>query len=112
MNEGRERQLRPWLRWQLGLLRTGLTVPAALTVDLDRAAAVVRRVAADVARPTVNAGLTVEKAGEAYEIHTTSAQTGRRVNVNATLDRLEKGLVNSLGDSTELVLDEAPPAIS
>jgi vancomycin resistance protein YoaR len=109
---GRADHLRPWLRLQLDLLRAGHRVPASLGFDREQAAAVVGRIAVDVERPTVNASLAVEKAGDAFEIHTSSAQTGRRVNVNATLDRLEKALVNALPGSIELVVEEAPPAIT
>ena len=108
---GREERLRAWLRSQLDLLRSGYALPAAAGLDREQASAVLGRVAVDVERPTVNAGLNVAKAGERFEVHTTPAQVGRRLNLNATLDRLERALAGALPGAIDLVLDEAPPAI-
>src|SRR5262249_56812697 len=56
--------------------------------------------------------LTVEPAGDRFEIHTSPAHTGRRLNVGATLDRFQGALTNHVPAAMDLVLDEALPAIS
>ena len=109
---GRGEPVGPWLRTQLQLFRHGYALPAALHVDPQRAAAVLGRVAPDIEHPTENASFSVEKAGERFEIHTTPARTGRRLNVAATIDRLQRSLVNDIPTSLDLVLDVAPPAIT
>ncbi len=109
---GRDTDLRTWLRSQLALMRRGHALPVALGFDRDRAAAAMGRVAMEVERQPVNAGLTVEKAGELFEIHTSPARTGRRMNVAATLDRLHNALTNRIPSELDVVLDEALPAIA
>lgn len=108
---GRDTELRTWLRNQLVLMRRGYELPIALGFDRERATAALGRVAMEVERQPVNAGLAVEKAGERFEIHTSPARTGRRMNVPATLDRLHGALVNHIPREIDLVLDEALPAI-
>jgi vancomycin resistance protein YoaR len=111
-NVGRDTDLRSWLRTQLALMRRGQELPVTLSFDRDRAAAALGRVAIEVERQPVNAGLTVEKAGDQFEIHRSPAKTGRRLNVPATLDRLQGALHNELPTHLDIVLDEAFPAIS
>lgn len=111
-NVGRESQLQPWLRAQLNLLRSGHQLPVALRIDKERATAVLARVAVDVEHPTVNASFSVERAGNTFEVHTSPAHTGTRLNVNATLDRLQKSLVNALPAAVDLVIDQAPPGLT
>lgn len=108
---GRKDELRPWLHSQLELLRTGHTLPTTIGFNSEQAATLLRRVAGQVERETVNAGISVEKAGERFEIHTTPAQMGRRLNVPATLERLQSSSVSELPNAVDLVLDEAPPSI-
>ncbi|MBI3973694.1 MAG: peptidoglycan binding domain-containing protein [Chloroflexi bacterium] len=109
---GRVDGILPWLRGQLSLIRHGHAVPAAVSLDLERAAAVLGRVAREVERPMHNADLSVERAGDGFEIHTLPAVTGRRLNVNATLDRITKALAGTIPTRIDLVLDEARPSIA
>jgi vancomycin resistance protein YoaR len=109
---GRDEELTPWLRTQLDLLEHGYAVPVQLSLDRERAAAVLGRLAPEVEHPTENASLAVEKAGERFEIHTTPARTGRRLNIDETLDHLEAALAKGLPTQADLVLDEAPPGIA
>ncbi|HVG97590.1 MAG TPA: peptidoglycan binding domain-containing protein, partial [Chloroflexota bacterium] len=109
---GRDNDLRTWLRTQLALMRRGHELPVTLTFDRERATAALARAAVEVERQPVNAGLAVEQAaGERFEVHTSPARTGRRLNVPATLDRLQSALHNQLPTDVDLVLDEALPAI-
>ena len=109
---GRDTDLRTWLRTQLALMRRGHELPVTLTFDRERATAALARAAVEVERQPVNAGLTVQQAaGERFEVHTAPARTGRRLNVPATLDRLQSALHNQLPAHVDLVLDEALPAI-
>ncbi|HEX2033506.1 MAG TPA: peptidoglycan binding domain-containing protein, partial [Chloroflexota bacterium] len=109
---GRDGDFHSWLRSQLVLLRRGYELPITLTFDRRQAAAVLGRLAMDVERQPVNANLSVERAGEQFEIHTTPAQTGRRLNVEATLDQLQASLINAMPIGVDIVLDEARPAIA
>gem|GEM_PF-6349451 len=109
---GRNDSLRLWLRDQLVLLRRGFDVPVTARFDRARAAATLGGITTDVERVTLNAGLAVERAGAGFEVHTSPAQIGRRLNVEATLDRLQKSVAGMLPDQVELVLDQAPPAIA
>ena len=92
-------------------MRRGHELPMSFTFDRERAIAALARAAIEVERQPVNAGLSVEKAGEQFEIHTSPARTGRRLNVPATLDRLQSSLHNQLPGHVDLVLDEALPAV-
>ena len=109
---GRDDDLRAWLSDQLVLLRHGFDVPATVRFDRERASSVLGGITADVERVTLNANLSVARAGDRFEVHTSPAQTGRRLNVNATLDRLQKSLVGTLPGHVDLVLEEAPPGIA
>ena len=109
---GRQDDVQAWLRDQLTLFRQGFDVPVAAQFDRERAQGVLRRIAPDVERVTLNADISVQRAGERFEIHTAPAQTGRRLNVGATLDQLQKSLRGSLPEHLALLLDEAPPEIS
>ncbi len=108
---GRDTDLRTWLRSQLILMRRGHELPMSFTFDRERAVAALARAALEVERQPVNAGLSVEKAGEQFEIHTSPARTGRRLNVPATLERLQSSLHSQLPTHLDLVLDEALPAV-
>ena len=108
---GRDTDLRTWLRSQLILMRRGHELPMSFTFDRERAVAALARAAIEVERQPVNAGLSVEKAGEQFEIHTSPARTGRRLNVPATLERLQSSLHGQLPTHLDLVLDEALPAV-
>ena len=108
---GREDSLRDWLAVQLTLFKSGYDVPATARFDRERAASVLSSVASDVERVTLNADMSVQKAGDRYEIHTTPAQTGRRLNVNATIERLQKSMTGTVPDHVDLALEEAPPAV-
>ena len=108
---GRAGGFTEWLRTQLSLLRSGHHIPAVLGVDHARASAVLGRIALEVERQMVNADIGVGKAGNGFEIHITPAFTGRRLNINATINRLERSLVDNLPTTLDLVLDEARPAI-
>ncbi|HET7768597.1 MAG TPA: peptidoglycan binding domain-containing protein, partial [Chloroflexota bacterium] len=108
---GRSDDLRTWLGDQLTLVRHGFDLPVTLKLDRERAAAVLGRIAPDVERVTLNADISVQRAGDRFEIHTAPAQTGRRLNVEATLDQLQASLTGRLPDSLDLVLVEAPPVI-
>ena len=109
---GREDDLRAWLSDQLTLFRIGFDVPVTARFDRERASAVLARIAPDVERVTLNADISVQRAGDRFEIHTAPAQIGRRLDANATLDRLQTSLTGSLPESLELVLVEARPAIA
>lgn len=109
---GRQDDLRSWLVDQLNLFRHGFDVPVTARFDPERASAVLGRITPDVERVTLNADISVQRAGDRFEIHTAPAQTGRRLDVAATLDRLQTSLTGTLPESLDLVLVEAPPAIS
>jgi vancomycin resistance protein YoaR len=109
---GRAGGVREWLSVQLSLLRHGHEVSTQVRIDPERTTAVLGRVALDVERPAVNAGLAVEKAGDRFEIHTSPAQTGRRLNVAGTIEQLQASLANGLPTALDLVLDEARPSIT
>ena len=108
---GRSDDLRTWLVDQLVLFRHGFDVPVTAQFDRERALAEIARHAPVAERVTLNADLSVERAGDRLEIHTKPAQIGRRINVAATLDRLQQSLVGTLPTHLDLVMDEAPPAI-
>jgi hypothetical protein len=109
---GREPQLRSWMRSQSELIRHGFDLAVPSRIDRDRAAALLARVAFDVERVTVNASLSVERAGDRFEIHTSPAFTGRNLDVNATIDRLTQAMAGTLPQGLDLMLVEAPPSIS
>ena len=109
---GRHDDLRSWLSDQLVLWRHGFDVPVTARLDRERAAAVLGRIAPDVERVTLDADISVQRAGDRFEIHTSPAQTGRNLNFEATLDRLQASLTGALPVSLDLVLEEAPPVIS
>lgn len=108
---GRNDSLRSWLRDQLVLLRNGFDVPVVARFDRARAATMLGAITTDVERVTLNAGLSVERAGAGFEVHTSPAQIGRRLNVVATLDKLQQSIAGTLPEHVDLVLDQAPPAI-
>lgn len=109
---GRDDNLSQWLRDQVTLLRHGFDVPAQARIDRDRAATTLNGLAPEVERVTVNASISVERAGDRFEVHTSPAQTGRRLNIAATLDRLERSMVGTLPESVDLVLEQAPPVLT
>ena len=109
---GRNDDLRTWLVDQLVLLRHGFDLPVTAQFDRERALAEIARHAPVVERVTLNADLSVQRAGDRLEVHTKPAQVGRRINVAATLDRLQQAMAGTLPTHLDLVLDEAPPAIT
>ena len=109
---GRSDDLRSWLYDQFVLWRHGFDVPVTARLDRERAMAVLGRITPDVERVTLDADISVQRAGDRFEVHTSPAQTGRRLDVAATLDRLQGSLTGALPESLDLVLVEAPPTIS
>ncbi|HEV2121920.1 MAG TPA: peptidoglycan binding domain-containing protein, partial [Chloroflexota bacterium] len=109
---GREPELRTWLRGQIDLFRDGYDLPVQGRLDHERTRSLLGRVAFDVERVTVNASMSVERAGDRFEVHTSPAFTGRNLNVEATIAQLQEQLKESLPQAVDLVLDEVPPSLT
>lgn len=110
---GREDDLLPWVRSQVTLLRRGFMLPLSPRLDRERGRLTLRRFAEELDETAVNAHLSIERAGAVFEVHTTPARPGRRLNVEATLDRLQRALeAIDLPNSVPALVEQTHPAIT
>lgn len=104
---GREGDLLTRAADQLEAWFTGVAIPPVLLLDERVAAATLARVAAQIDRPTIEAGVTIE----GRDVRVTAGQVGRRLDIPATLDRLAASVAGMTDAVIDLPVTESPPAI-
>ncbi|NWF68130.1 MAG: VanW family protein [Chloroflexi bacterium] len=93
---------------QAGIWFNGRSVPPTVRYDQNFAVSRLTQIAAEVNRPTEDATLTFA----AGVVRTTASQTGRTLDITATLQRLQGIIVQmDTGAEIALVVNETPPLV-
>ncbi len=93
-----------WRAWA-----SGKAIAPTIVYDQSRAAQFLSQIASQIDRPTVDAAITIS----GTTVNTTAGQTGRTMDVNATLGLLRQVILNmNTGAEIPLVIHETPPAIA
>lgn len=103
---GRREGLVGWLTGQLLVWLNGASVSPVIRYDQGAAAALLNQIAAEINQQPVDALFNVS----GTEVQTVTAQSGRALDIPATLNRLDQAiLTQSAGGEIELVINETPP---
>lgn len=88
---------------------TGRSISPVITYDQNVAVAQFEAMAAEINRESVNASLALNGA----QVVTTESQTGRRLDIGATMTRLNEVIMRlDTGAEIALVINETPPLVS
>jgi len=93
---------------QFGALWSGHQIPPVFSFNDGLAIMALSRIARQINRPVRDAKVTVQ----GLEVRASPSQTGREVDIPATLKRLYERIQNLRGGEVELVVRETPPAIA
>lgn len=86
----------------------GISIAPVMSYDESVAAARLNEIAAAINRPAVNASLTMN----GMVVETTDGQTGRTLDISATLSRLREAVLGmQTGVEIPLVINETPPLV-
>ena len=104
-----------WLREQLRLWKYGARLPLRLALHPDHARWMLTRLAQALDQPAASARLEIERTDTGLEVRTSPASAGRRLNVDATVDRLQRALeggVPGIPAVIDLVVEPVEPAVT
>jgi len=104
---GRSGSFAVWSGDLVALLSGNKTLPTVLYFDENMAADTLQEIALQIDQPMIDAQITFE----GNEVHTTAGQTGRTVDVSASLSLIEDAIRQNDYNSVDLVVFEQSPDI-
>jgi len=104
---GRGQGLLADLSGQFLAMRSGVNIDPSVVYDQREAHAVLQEIARQIDQPKIEAAITLE----GTQVQVSAGQVGRRVDIPATLKKLEPYFLTQIGGTIPLVIEETAPLV-